>query len=68
LERKGIDIRDNSAQQCIRTAAMNSAAFQDAEVHFSAYSWQMAWKQCLQNLKIYSKGILDCQIDDIYGL
>lgn len=35
---------------------MNSAAFQDAEVHFSAYSWQMTWKQfLLQNVERYNK-------------
>lgn len=34
---------------------MNSAAFQDAEVHFNAYSWQMAWKQFLQNVERYNK-------------
>lgn len=55
MERKGIDIRDSSAQQRIRTAAMNRAAFQDTEGHFSACSWQTAWKQFLQNVERYNK-------------
>lgn len=41
MERKGIDIREGSAQQCVRTAAMDGAAFQDNEVRVSS-NWQTA--------------------------